>query len=120
MRHPQAEANTIQAARPPNALKDTNDEPPIEPGRKSETRNAPPDSPVALLRRRRRTKFIRFVLVESLAVAVMIGFGLAGMASDTASESLTPLFRILPIAAAVAATLIPILFYGFSGRRPRG
>jgi hypothetical protein len=57
---------------------------------------------------------------ESLAIALLVGSGLAGLISDFASESLTPIFRILPIAAAVAATLIPILFYGFSGRRPGG
>jgi hypothetical protein len=50
----------------------------------------------------------------------MVGSGLAGLTSDFASDSLTPLFRILPIAAAVAATIIPILFMGSRDAAPGG
>jgi len=63
-------------------------------------------------RTRRRQKLLWFLAVESIVLLVMVLSVLAGVSARFASESLTPIFRVLPVAAAVGATIFPILFFG--------
>jgi hypothetical protein len=72
-----------------------------------------PEQQIArMVRRRRRLRVIRFVAAEVLAVAALILSVLAGTSERFASESLTPIFRALPITLAVVAAILPILFFG--------
>ena len=71
----------------------------------------------ALFRRRTRLRRIRFIICEALALAVMVASVGAGVSERFASDAFTPLFRILPIAAAAIATVLPILFFGHRKRR---
>jgi hypothetical protein len=78
------------------------------------------ESVAGLIRRRRRVRMLRFIACEAVAIGIMVASAIAGLSARFATETLTPFFRILPITAAAAATIIPILFYGSAGRRPRG
>ena len=71
----------------------------------------------ALLRRRKRVRRMRFVVCETIALTVMVASVVAGVSERFASEAFTPVFRILPIAAAAVATVLPILFFGHRKRR---
>lgn len=77
------------------------------------------ESVAGLIRRRRRVRMLRFIACETVAIGIMVASVIAGLSTRFATETLTPLFRMLPITAAAAATIIPILFYGNTGRRPR-
>ncbi len=59
---------------------------------------------------------IRFLLCETLALALLAGTVVAGVSERFVSDSFTPLFKYLPAGAAILAAIIPILFYG-KGRR---
>jgi hypothetical protein len=72
-----------------------------------------------LFRQRRRTRRRWFLLAEILSLAVMIGSIVAGISERFAAESLTPLFRTLPVAAAIVAGVLPILFFGNPNRPSR-
>jgi pyrroline-5-carboxylate reductase len=62
---------------------------------------------------------IRFIAAETVAIAVLVVSVLAGISERFASASLTPVFRALPITAAIVAAVLPILFFGGpQGRRP--
>src|SRR5687768_16738050 len=65
-----------------------------------------------LARNRRRMRLVRFILAESLAVTVLAGSVMAGLSERFAAESLTAVFRVVPILAAAVATILPILFFG--------
>jgi|GraSoiStandDraft_16_1057320.scaffolds.fasta_scaffold1987774_2 hypothetical protein len=69
--------------------------------------------------RRRRTRFICFVALESIAITLVLGSVVAGLSEEFAAESLTPIFRFLPIGAAAIATILPILFFGSPYHRRR-
>jgi len=71
----------------------------------------------ALVRQRRRARLLRFAICEVIAIALTVGFTLAGLSSQYLDDSLTPVFRFLPIASAAAATILPILFFGDPKRR---
>ena len=71
---------------------------------------APPNA-LASFRQRRRTLRRWFLGAETLSLAVMAGSIVAGISERFASESLTPLFRVLPVAAAIVAGILPILFF---------
>jgi hypothetical protein len=73
--------------------------------------SAPPNE-LVLFRLRRRTRRRWFLLAEILSLAVMVGSVVAGISERFAAESLTALFRILPVAAAIVAGILPILFFG--------
>ena len=91
-------------------------EPPKQPRRPAPV-NAPPDE-LILFRKRRRTRRAWFLLAETLSLALLVGSVVAGISERYAADSLTPLFRILPIAAAMIAGLLPIIFFGHRrGRR---
>lgn len=65
-----------------------------------------------VVRRRRRMYWLRFLTSEALAIAVLVLSIMAGISERFVSESLTAVFRTLPIAAAVVAAILPILFFG--------
>jgi hypothetical protein len=54
----------------------------------------------------------RFVIFELVASAILIGSLLGGMATRFGTGELAPLFHALPIVAAVAMVILPILFFG--------
>jgi len=62
-------------------------------------------------------RIVRFVAAETLAVGILMASIIAGVSARFAVESLTPIFRILPIIAAAAAAILPILFFGNPKRR---
>jgi hypothetical protein len=74
-------------------------------------------SAARMVHRRRRVRLMRFMAAETLAISVLILSVLAGISERFASESLTPIFRALPITAAVVVAVLPILFFGGSKRR---
>lgn len=79
--------------------------------------HAPPDT-IAFMRQRRRARRRWFLVAEALSLAVLFGSVAAGISERFAAESLTPVFRVLPIAAAIVAGVLPILFFGNrQGRR---
>ena len=70
-----------------------------------------------LVRRRRRMRLVRFIAAEGLVLSFLILSVVAGISERFALESLTPIFRALPIAAAVVAAILPILFFGHPKRK---
>jgi hypothetical protein len=74
-------------------------------------------SAARLVHRRRRMRLVRFMAAETLAIFVLIVSVLAAISERFASESLTPIFRALPITAAIVAAILPIVFFGGSKRR---
>jgi hypothetical protein len=60
---------------------------------------------------------MRFIAGEIVAIAVLAVSVLAGISERFAVESLTPIFRTLPIAAATIAAVLPILFFGHPKKR---
>lgn len=71
----------------------------------------------ALIRLRRRVRMLRFIVCEAVAIGIMVGSALAGLSARFAAESFTPIFRVVPIGAAIVATILPILFFGNPMRR---
>jgi hypothetical protein len=92
-----------------------------KPPGQGDRRLLPPAAGGGLSRRamesRRRRKFVWFMVVESIAGGLIVASILAGLSLRFASESWTPVFRVLPVGAAIIATIVPILFYGNSRRR---
>jgi hypothetical protein len=91
-----------------------------KPPGEGDLKSPPPEAAGGLARRalesRRRRKFAWFLVVESIAGGLILASILAGLSLRFASESWTPVFRVLPVSAAVIATVVPILFYGNSRR----
>ncbi|HVF71164.1 MAG TPA: hypothetical protein VM940_06115 [Chthoniobacterales bacterium] len=56
----------------------------------------------------------RFLVAEAFAIAVMMASVVAGVSARFAADSLTPIFKVLPITAAVVAAILPIVFFGTS------
>jgi hypothetical protein len=77
------------------------------------------EDPAALIRHRRRVRTVRFIICEAVAIAVMVGSAVAGISERFAAENFTPLFRVLPVSAAVVAVVLPIIFFGDPKRRNR-
>ena len=71
----------------------------------------------AIVRQRRRLRRRSFLLAEILTLALMLGSVLAGIYLRFTAESFAPLFRILPIAAAMLAALLPIIYFSNPHRR---
>jgi hypothetical protein len=65
----------------------------------------------ALPKRRRKMKFRRFIVCESAALAILLSLVIVGLLAPPTNISLGWILDILTIASAVAAALIPILFY---------
>jgi hypothetical protein len=69
--------------------------------------------------RRRRLKLIRFVVWQTIALSVVAGAATLGISQWFTDESLTLALRLLTIAGALAATIIPIIFYAVPPILPR-
>jgi hypothetical protein len=76
-----------------------------------------PPNDLALFRQRRRARRRWFLLAEMLSLAVLVGSIVAGVSERFTAESLTPVFRVLPVAAAIVAGILPIIFFGSPNRR---
>jgi hypothetical protein len=74
---------------------------------------------VELLRHKRRMRKVRFVVCETIAMAVIVAWVLAGSSAPFASENLTPIFRVIPVCAVTAAVILPVLFFANPKRRNR-
>ncbi len=68
---------------------------------------------VALLRHQRRMRTVRFIVSETIAIAVMVA------SARFALENLAPAFRVIPVIAATVAVILPIVFFGNHKRRNR-
>jgi hypothetical protein len=77
------------------------------------------EDPAALIRHRRRVRMVRFIVCEAVTIAVMVGSAVAGISERFAAENFTPVFRVLPVSAAVVAVVLPIIFFGDPKRRSR-
>lgn len=77
----------------------------------------------ASFRNRRRMRMLWFATYETAAIIAMVVSTVVGISSRFADPSLTPLFCILPIAAATIAAVLPIVYFGDpkfrNGRRRR-
>ncbi len=71
------------------------------------------------VRERRRARTVRFVVLESIVLCLMVASVCAGMSESFADENLTPIFRFLPVTCAIVAGLLPIIFFGSLGGRRR-
>lgn len=66
-----------------------------------------------------RGRLMRFLTCEALAILLLVGAVFLGMAHRTPDDPLNMIARVLAIAAAVVAAIVPILFYGLPERVPR-
>ncbi|MDQ6859655.1 MAG: hypothetical protein M3032_00650, partial [Verrucomicrobiota bacterium] len=57
------------------------------------------------VRERRRARVIRFIVLESIALILTVASVCAGLSVRFADDSLTPIFRFLPVTCAVLAGL---------------
>jgi hypothetical protein len=72
----------------------------------------------AISKRRRKTKMRRFIIFESIAVGMLLPLAILGFAHHSANVALIWTMNILTIASAVAAAIIPILFFAFTPTLP--
>ena len=72
----------------------------------------------AARRRRRKAKFRRFLVCEAAALSVLLPLAIIGLASRPSNAAVLWIMNIFTIASAVAAALIPILFYAFTPTLP--
>jgi hypothetical protein len=68
--------------------------------------------------RRRKMKMRRFIVCESIAVAIVVPLAVIGIMRRPDNVILTWILNISTIAAAFAAALIPILFYAATPTLP--
>ncbi len=68
---------------------------------------------------RRKTKFTRFIICESVTLAILLPLAILGLGRVFSDPTLVMLINILTIAAAVTAALIPILFFALTPTLPR-
>jgi hypothetical protein len=72
----------------------------------------------ARVRRRRKGKLRRFLICESIAVAVLLPLAIIGLSHRPSNAAALWMMNIFTIASAVAAAVIPILFYAFTPTLP--
>lgn len=60
-----------------------------------------------------------FLIFESLAVALLLLALWGGVAAHSWPETFAPVLRILPIAPAIVAAILPILYFALPARVPR-
>ncbi len=72
----------------------------------------------AAVKRRRQTKFRRFIVYEGAILAVLLPLVILGLTLDVTAPALRWAINIFTIAAAVAAAVIPIVFYAFTPTLP--
>jgi hypothetical protein len=71
-----------------------------------------------LSKRRRKAKMSRFIVCESAALAVLLPLVILGMSRRPDNVALVWIMDISTIASAVAAALIPIIFFAFAPTLP--
>ena len=69
--------------------------------------------------RRRRSKLVRFVILESVALVILLFLAKLGMSHPFPGDPLRLWFRTLTIAAVLPVGAIPIFFYGLPPSVPR-
>jgi hypothetical protein len=74
--------------------------------------------PETAMKRRRQTKFRRFIACEVAALAVLVPLVILGLTLNIPSPALRWLMNIFTIAAAISAAVIPIVFYAFTPTLP--
>ncbi len=67
-----------------------------------------------------QSRFVRFLTCECVAIFVLVASALIGMRHRLPDDPLNFFTRVLTIASAVVAVVIPVLFYGLPERLPRG
>jgi hypothetical protein len=72
----------------------------------------------ALSRRRRKAKMRRFVICESIAVAILLPLAILGLAHRPENVALLWIMNVSTISSAVAAALFPIFFFAFTPTLP--
>jgi len=72
----------------------------------------------ALSKRRRKAKMQRFVVCESVALAVLLPLAILGLSHHPENVALVWIMNIFTIASAVAAALLPIFFFAFTPTLP--
>ena len=72
----------------------------------------------AISKRRRKAKMRRFMICESIAVGVLLPLAILGLAHRPENVALFWIMNILTITSAVAAALIPILFFALTPTLP--
>ena len=70
------------------------------------------------VKRRQKDKMRRFIMCEGIAIAVLLPLAIVGIAFRPENAALHWIVNILTIAAAVAAALIPILFFAVNPTLP--
>jgi hypothetical protein len=73
---------------------------------------------MAAIKQRRKLKFRRFIVCEAGALAVLLPLVVLGLALNISAPALRWIMNIFTIAAAVAAAVIPIVFYAFTPTLP--
>jgi uncharacterized membrane protein YfcA len=73
----------------------------------------------AVARWKRRRRIAWFIAAEIGAIAFVVGSVAAGISERFAADSLTPIFRVLPIVGATIVAILPIVFFGDPKRRSR-
>jgi len=71
-----------------------------------------------LAARRRKMKMRRFIVYESIAVAILLPLAILGIMQHPSNAILIWILNVSTIAAAFAAALIPILFYAATPTLP--
>ena len=72
----------------------------------------------ALSKRRRKTKMRRFLVCESVALAVLLPLVILGLSHHPGNVALVWVMNISTITSAVAAALLPIFFFAFTPTLP--
>lgn len=72
----------------------------------------------ALSKRRRKTKMRRFIVCESAALVVLLPLVVLGLSHRPENVALVWIMNISTIASAVAAALLPIIFFAFTPTLP--
>jgi hypothetical protein len=72
----------------------------------------------ALSKRRRKTKMRRFIVCESVALAVLLPLAIFGLSHHPENVALVWIMNISTVTSAVAAALLPIFFFAFTPTLP--
>jgi len=72
----------------------------------------------ALSKRRRKAKMRRFIICETVALAVLLPLVILGLTHHPDNIALVWIMNILTITSAVAAALLPIFFFAFTPTLP--
>ena len=75
--------------------------------------------PLLNLPRRRLVRLVRFIACEVIAVGVLIAGMAFGFSHRTTDDPLSLFLKILAVVAAVAAVIVPVLFFGLPEEFPR-